>query len=343
MVRYLEQCQAQLLLDPAVIEEHGGTFHRANTRNTSIIDLSFAAGFQHLQWQDWHYGESTGSDHEAIFFHAPLSSSAQSSQSPLPPIFNLKKADWALFQLFLLQLEKVFLPQLFDAIQLNDIDTIAVLLQGIITQAADAAIPHCRPSAYSKAWWTDDLSQLRKQFHSLRRRAKKSLFAVDIEEARVARNKYFHSISHAKAQHWEQFLSEARDKHVFTAFSYSDPGRRHCPLIPSLRYSTTSGHEVVATTFAEQCQALVLNLFPSQQNEENPDSSTSSSLNSSPVQDTPLPEWMPELSPSARWDPFLSPRMFHHHHYQQLVQLVLRQYPERQFKVRSSLPLSTKA
>lgn len=46
LVRYLDSARAQIIINSAIIEEYGGTFHRSNSRKTSIIDLAFAARFQ---------------------------------------------------------------------------------------------------------------------------------------------------------------------------------------------------------------------------------------------------------------------------------------------------------
>ena len=70
LLQFLKGDKVNLLVYPEVIEEFGGTFHRSNTVNTSIVDLKFSAGFKKLEWYNWQYGESIGSDHEVIFFKA---------------------------------------------------------------------------------------------------------------------------------------------------------------------------------------------------------------------------------------------------------------------------------
>lgn len=111
-VKYLDEINAQLLNRPSIIEQFGGTFHRANSRGTSIIDLTFAVGFQVLRWGDWKYGQSTGSDHEVITIQTDLPTASggthhhnYSNNNSLPMKFNLKRADWSLFkdQLLLMQ------------------------------------------------------------------------------------------------------------------------------------------------------------------------------------------------------------------------------------------------
>ena len=186
LFQFLKGYEANLLVEPEVIEEFGGTFHRSNTRNTSIIDLAFSAGFKKLEWQNWRYGESTGSDHEVILFEATFPPQ-KFQPSCLPPSFNLKKANWKRFGESLSSLETKYTALLHEAIEARNIDQIAFLLGDIILQATKGAIPRCRPTSYSKSWWTEELTLLRKEYHIKKRRFKKSWLPADIEEARLAR------------------------------------------------------------------------------------------------------------------------------------------------------------
>lgn len=96
-VQFIHYHKAELLIDMTVIEELGGTFHRSNTKNTSIIDLVFASKFKTLYWQDWRYTESTGSDHEAIVFSTSISDH-QRLATPQEPRYNIKNANWEKFE-----------------------------------------------------------------------------------------------------------------------------------------------------------------------------------------------------------------------------------------------------
>ncbi|KAK8078686.1 Endonuclease/exonuclease/phosphatase [Apiospora phragmitis] len=93
---YLHAAQATLLIDHATIESQGGTFHRPNSRKTSVIDLAFSIGFRSLHWQDWSYLPGTGSDHEAVSLRAFLP--AYQAARPLLPQFCTKRADWEKFR-----------------------------------------------------------------------------------------------------------------------------------------------------------------------------------------------------------------------------------------------------
>lgn len=91
-VDFLDLTQSELLIDYDMVEEYGGTFHRANTQSTSIIDLAFASKFKRLRWTNWRYTEATGSDHEAIIIETHLTSNL-SPINQLPPRYNLRKAN----------------------------------------------------------------------------------------------------------------------------------------------------------------------------------------------------------------------------------------------------------
>lgn len=110
--------------------------------------------------------------------------------------------------------------------------SVAELLGDLILLGAQGAAPRCKPSSYSKAWWIDELTALIKEYHALRRTAKKSWLAQDIEDARLCRNHYFRGICVAKKKHWEGFLAGANDKSLFKAFSYSSPNYNQPTLTP---------------------------------------------------------------------------------------------------------------
>lgn len=232
---YMEINQAILLNDFTIIEEFGGTFCRSNTQKTSIIDLTYVSGFQRLQWQNWKYCECTGSDHEVISFETSINPSIHNSGENQPSNFNLKKANWDLFGNNLAALESKANSELDQLISTRNFDGIAILLKTIVHQAATNAIPRIRTSPRSKSWWKNELTNLRKKYHYLRRLAKKTLDPGIKEEAQRIRNQYFRSISEHKAQHWEAFLEQAQGKTAYTAFQYSNTSHQQSPVIPTLK------------------------------------------------------------------------------------------------------------
>ncbi|KAI1006638.1 hypothetical protein K3495_g1583 [Podosphaera aphanis] len=107
-----------------------------------------------------------------------------SKQGPcLPPRFKIKKANWDLFKKNLSSLESNFTHFLSQAISEKDADKVAALLQEIILKAAEDSIPKSKPSSYSKFWWNEELKNLRREYHSAKRKAKKSWLQEDLESA----------------------------------------------------------------------------------------------------------------------------------------------------------------
>lgn len=190
-VDFLEVHEALLIMDSQVIEDFGGTFQRSNTKQLSIIDLAFSVKFQALHWGNWRYAQSSGSDHEAICFSATLNHDTFKADTMLPQGYNLKKGNWIKYVKLLKEMQPLYSQHLNLAIAESDYERIAFLLQDIITSAATKSIPRSKPCSRSKAWWTTELSDLRKTYHRKRRLAKNIPTHSHMENARVARNIYF--------------------------------------------------------------------------------------------------------------------------------------------------------
>ncbi|KAK8093085.1 uncharacterized protein PG998_014486 [Apiospora kogelbergensis] len=206
---HLQSVQATLLIDHAAIESHGGTFHRPNSKRTSVIDLAFSIGFRCLHWQDWSYLPGTGSDHEAVSLERP------------PSIPDSKTAS----------------PQFCTKGRLGKVSKTTqggCCLSRSIEEATNGSIPVKRPCDRSKAWWCPDLTVQRMRYHRAFRRYKGS--SRDMETAcKEARNSYFQAIDRAKTDHWFTFLAEANGKEIFTAYSYTKTKNRPIHTRATLR------------------------------------------------------------------------------------------------------------
>ena len=157
------------------------------------------------------------------------------------------------------------------AIASEDCDSVAEILQDLVQRAASTSIPQSRPCNQSKPWWTEELTISRKLYHRLRRQAKIYPGPFIQERTRTARNTYFRAIVNTKAQHWEAFLASAKEKLIFTAYNYTRTASQQCHRIPALHYQrtdpiTNQTEPRIATSFKDQCQALVQDLFPKNDN-----------------------------------------------------------------------------
>ena len=256
LVNWLDENQAELLVDMQEINDHGGTLLRENLQGTSVIDLTFALNFRHMYWDNWHFLPPTGSDHEVIAFEALVPytfSPLDPFDSFLPPSFNNKKADWnKLKRMIRRESKHIHVPQ---TITQRSMDILAESLVAAVTNAAESAIPRTRPCERSKPWWTEDLKHLRKLLHAALRIYKRSKTEPDLLAWKKARNTYFHAIRDAKTSHWEDFLANAVGKDVFTAAKYTRPAIQR--KIPNIM---TKDRE--ACTFEEKCNAFLSTLFP---------------------------------------------------------------------------------
>ncbi|KAK8095204.1 uncharacterized protein PG998_014428 [Apiospora kogelbergensis] len=187
---------ATLLIDHATIEPHGGTFHRPNSKKTSVIDLAFSLGFRSLHWQDWSYLPGTGSDHEAVSLRAFLP--AHQTARPLPPQLCTKKADWDKFRKRLKEVAVSLESTIDAAANRGDFEGVALSLQQALAEAVNESIPVKRPCDRSKAWWCADLTVLRVRYHREFRRYKRTPSREAETACKQARNSYFQAIDRVK-------------------------------------------------------------------------------------------------------------------------------------------------
>ena len=182
--------------------------------------------------------------------------------------YNLEKADWKAFSQKLLELdqdpsfswgyqETGSMQGAGHEIELDfdqGLEDEATKLQEIIEKAAEVSIPKKKSFSRSKAWWTENLSSLRKQFGRARKSWKKSPDQTTYRAYLEARNSYFQEVKLAKTSCWNTFLENAQGKEIFKAFSYTK--KRLLPRLPVLKYEGKD-----ATSFQEKCQAFMGTLF----------------------------------------------------------------------------------
>ena len=266
LVSWLDGQQATLAIDPEVVNEKGGTYHRSNLRGVSVIDLVFHTSFNKLAWTGWRYIGGSGSDHEVIAFEArpkqlPTSSPLFKSR---PPLFNYKLADWDEYSRLISGKEVAITQQIDTLTASNDYDSIASVITNAILEAAEVSIPRLKPCERSKPWWNLQLTRLRKALNSALRRYKKYRTSQLEEEYKAAKNTYFQSVRQAKRDHWDDFLQNAIKEDIFKAYSYTKRSA-HNSVVPSIEY-TKDGRKETAKTFEQKCEAFLTTLFPTTTN-----------------------------------------------------------------------------
>lgn len=124
--------------------------------------------------------------------------------------YDFHNVDWAKFREELKQeLEWINNPreieeeeELYERIQ---------VIEDVLEKIVQAIVPKIKVSIYTKRWWTNDLSVMRK---GVRRAKKKSLRKQHQpdhpihEEHRILRNSYTSAIRKAKLDHWTEWLEE---------------------------------------------------------------------------------------------------------------------------------------
>ena len=173
---WLEDHQFSLLNTPGT-----GTFFRPNMEQESVLDLSFATQDLVARVEDWTIHPDIGSDHYAISFTIQALN-GNLVESPLSQArFNTKKVDWDRFNsklasaisqsTILSTLEACSLPTLEDStsLLLDDdsplalkLDSLGQDLTDIILQACYSSMSLIKPRAKAKAWWSLELTSLRK-------------------------------------------------------------------------------------------------------------------------------------------------------------------------------------
>jgi hypothetical protein len=83
-----------------------------------------------------------------------------------------------------------------------------------ITAILTLSTPISRPMKWSKKWWTQELTDLRRIFNSASRVFRKHHSPENRENMKLAGTTYFRAINKAQKKHWDNFLSKLEPKSV---------------------------------------------------------------------------------------------------------------------------------
>jgi len=95
--------------------------------------------------------------------------------------------------------------------------------------------PHKSPMRWSKAWWTADITELRKVYSSAARQVRRD--GSGVEERNEAKTAYKSAIDKVKRKHWNDFLGSATKNNLWTAHYISKKKRLH-PNAPRAPYAS---------------------------------------------------------------------------------------------------------
>jgi ribonuclease HI len=135
-------------------------------------------------------------------------------------------------------------------------------LMRVVLESIQALTPKAKPTAYSKRWWTKDLTQLRRIYTYWRNQARTQRRIgqqrPELEyQAKAAAKEFHDAIRRQKKAHWNAFLAD--DANIWQAAKYLDPDRNSAfDKIPSLKRGNGSS----TRDKAEQAEELLGTFFP---------------------------------------------------------------------------------
>ncbi len=157
-----------------------------------------------------------GSDHFPI--ETWLETSLKSQPSATTSSYNYAKTDWIALGAKL----PLYLPPLIyaDEITHNELDKFTGQLTNAITRALDETTPRKKPCPHSKRWWTEELTQLRREANRLRNIHKRTRANADKVAWRKKENECKNKIAQVKKGKWTELTENADGKSIFLIKKY---------------------------------------------------------------------------------------------------------------------------
>jgi len=184
-----------------------------------------------------------GSDHLPIEIALDLHPlHIPSTQTP----YNYAKTDWKTLETKLPE----YLPSIIEITNTGTttptiVDQYARGITEAIRRAIDETTPRKKPCPFSKRWWNEDLSQLRREANQLRniyRRRRNERVRVAWQEKK---NEYRQKVKEAKEKTWKDFVSKADQRTIWTIKKYVDTTPTPS-YIPTLNERAASNEEKAA-------------------------------------------------------------------------------------------------
>ena len=164
--------------------------------------------------------------------------------------YDYTKTNWEVFKCIVAQR----LPGPLDKNNLTPetIDEFAKGITDAIQHAICETTPIRKPCSFSKRWWNEDLTQLKRVSNRLRNRYKRTRNERDRQEWRSIANDYKLCIRLAKQNTWREFVEKADAKTIWTVKKYIDtiPTSTYIPTLDEgLAVSNTQKTEIFKSTF----------------------------------------------------------------------------------------------
>ncbi|KAF2135108.1 uncharacterized protein K452DRAFT_281953, partial [Aplosporella prunicola CBS 121167] len=212
LVDWLESNNLSLLNNPGE-----GTFFRPHLERETVIDLTLASPSLARRVNGWQTTPSLGSDHRPILFTIDPETRSTKSTEPTTTRFNTRRANWPKFrEIVQHQLETLVDNALQDVnllgppskisreivngsnLTIPALDELGRSLEQAITYAADTTIPRVKPGARSKAWWSEELTNLRRALGRADRLYSRLPTPTHREQYCTRRNTFLSAVKRAK-------------------------------------------------------------------------------------------------------------------------------------------------
>jgi hypothetical protein len=240
------------------------TFNRENS--CSVIDLTFATVDFTSKITNWSINDDaeTNSNSEVIKFSINVED-VETVNNLMTEKFNTQKTNWNKFSQYFKnnhlsiksRMSRLLINSTFD-----NLNEEAKLLKNVIIEASNQFISKKRSCENSKVWWTNELTQLRKNLARAKRMHKVSKTEENLSIFKRNRNDYFQTIRAAKKESWSNFLNNAVKKKIFQAYKFTKNNRMK--KLSSIHYNRKTNIE-----FEDKCIAFIEAMYLVSLNIEN--------------------------------------------------------------------------
>jgi flagellar hook-basal body complex protein FliE len=245
------------------------TFTRENSN--SVIDLTFATIDLASKITNWSINDDAkiDSDHEIIEFSINVEN-IETVNNSMTKKFNTQKANGNKFSEYFKNNHssiKNWMSKLLNNSCQENLNEDAKLLRDVIIEASNLFISKKRSCENSKVWWTDELTQLRKNLAKAKRMYKALSNEENLSIFTRNRNDYFQAIRFAKKEFWSNFLNNAIEKKIFQAYKFIKNNR--IKKLSSIQYEKKTNIE-----FENKCNAFIEAMYSISSNVENTSNET---------------------------------------------------------------------
>jgi len=159
-------------------------------------------------------------DHDHGSDHLPIETviTRTIQTPPSEPAFNFTKTNWKEFNKRL-KLHLLPLANLSYKTRAG-IDKYTEQLVNAIISAVKETTPLTKPSPHSKRWWTEQLTQLKREANRLRKVYQLTRHDIDRAAWKAKAKEYTDEIAKAKVTKWKEYIEKADDKSIYQIKQY---------------------------------------------------------------------------------------------------------------------------